>query len=136
MRSLGLTCGCADVDECAADYVNPVDEGVTTPRWPGQDGLALQAEPGGRTRVWGRVGFAPYELVIDEVGGVVEVSDGVVDAVMDGRTFAFRSAGDGPPDHRLDLSAAAILTTLARAVLDPARPNPVNAPMLDCAVSP
>ena len=37
MRSQGRTCGCADVDECAADYVNPRDDGVTTPRWPGQD---------------------------------------------------------------------------------------------------
>ncbi len=99
-------------------------------QWTGHDGLALAAQAAGGVRVWGRYDLTPYELLLDDDAGSVWVSDGCVEVTVDTGSYAVRSHGDAPDGHRLDLTAVAALTVLARAALDPSRPNPVNAPLL------
>ena len=99
-------------------------------RWTGYDGLALSGEGEGKVRVWGRYDLRPYELLIDDEAGSIWVCDGTAEAWLDAASYDLRSAGDAPDGHRLDLTAVAILAVLTRAVLDPARPNPMNALLL------
>ena len=134
---------CNDCGNC--DVFCPEDGGpyVEKPRFFGsKETFDAYAKHGGfyleasddLVRAWARIDGKNYRLDLERTNERAVFTDGTLELVLDGKTGVIegmRAAKDAPlTGHVLSTHPARTMLGIVRGVLDPTRPNPVNAPTL------
>lgn len=134
---------CNDCGNC--DVFCPEDGGpfVEKPRFFGsKETFDRDAKHGGfyleasedLVRAWARIGGQDYQLDLARSDDRAVFTDGTLELVLDGKVGiieGMRSVAEPAPEgHVLSTHAARTMLAILRGVLDPSRPNPVNAPTL------
>jgi putative selenate reductase len=131
---------CNDCGNC--DVFCPEDGGpyVEKPRFFGsKETFDADAKHGGfyleasddLVRAWARIDGRDYQLELERKDERAVFTDGTLELVIDGKAGVIegmRSVGeDTPAGHVLSTHPARTMLAILRGVLDPERPNPVNA---------
>jgi len=134
---------CNDCGNC--DVFCPEDGGpyVEKPRFFGsKETFEAYAEHGGfyveasddLVRAWARIDGKDYQLELERSAERAVFTDGTLELVLDGKAGVIEGmrtkASPPPAGHVLSTHPARTMLGIVRGVLDPARPNPVNAPTL------
>ena len=134
---------CNDCGNC--DVFCPEDGGpyVEKPRFFGsKDTYDAYAKHGGfyveasrdLVRAWARIDGHDYQLELERQNERAVFTDGILELVLDGKAGVIegmRAVSDAPTaGHVLSTHPARTMLSIVRGVLDPTRPNPVNAPTL------
>jgi putative selenate reductase len=81
-------------------------------------------------RVWAHLEKRDYRLELERGRGGAVFSDGMLEVALEPKTYAIagaRAFGTAPAGHVLSTHAARAILAIVDGVLDPARPNPINA---------
>jgi len=99
------------------------------------NGWYLERRPDGQLLVWTRLSGRDYQFQLDNQAATARLSDGILELQLDVRSGAIVHTAVLEPTgnnvgHSLSAHEARTILTIVNGLLDPARPNPVNAQLL------